>query len=235
MKHFTRRGFTARLTALLGAASMRIRFGMAQAWPVAAGDLVLHYDKPASEWVNALPIGNGRIGAMVFGGEWFDPGVSYPKDKTPTGLPRETLQLSQDILLWSGMPVDGNVTWTRKTIWPKGAPCCADGQELSSRRRDLSQMMQGLFAEAFQPSGNLFIDFDHKQPVSGYTRASCDLKTAVMTTRYTVDGVWSIRAADICFSAPDRAIVVRLRASRSRARWSFMLRMGGLLAKPAQR
>ncbi len=207
---------------------LRAAVGAVTAAPsVASRELTLHYDKPAAEWIDALPVGNGRIGAMVFGGEWFDPGVSYPKDKTPTGFARETLQLSQDTL-WSGMPVDGNNLDAKNHLAEVRRAVLMDkNYHLAD---EICHKMQGLFAEAFQPSGNLFIDFDHKQPVSGYTR-KLDLKTAVMTTRYTVDGVEYTR--EIFASAPDRAIVVRLRASRPGA-LSFMLRMGGPLAKPAQ-
>ena len=57
-----------------------------------AGDLTLWYRQPASQWVQALPVGNGRLGAMVFG-----------------GVEREQLQLNEDTL-WAGGPYDPNNT-----------------------------------------------------------------------------------------------------------------------------
>ena len=55
------------------------------------GALTLHYDKPAAVWTEALPIGNGRLGAMVF------------------GKPDEELLQLNEATLWSGGPVSGNV------------------------------------------------------------------------------------------------------------------------------
>ncbi|HJY08676.1 MAG TPA: glycoside hydrolase N-terminal domain-containing protein, partial [Bryobacteraceae bacterium] len=62
---------------------------------IPSGELTLWYDKPAAQWVDALPIGNGRLGAMVFGGGG---------DGSPA---KEILQLNEDTL-WSGKPREGN-------------------------------------------------------------------------------------------------------------------------------
>src|SRR4051794_40752944 len=64
-------------------------------WNTGAQDIVLWYDKPAARWADALPIGNGRLGAMVFGGG---------ADDVPA---KEFLQINEDTL-WSGKPQDGN-------------------------------------------------------------------------------------------------------------------------------
>src|ERR1700691_209607 len=113
MGRFTRRRFLVVASAVAATRSLAKRLGGAQAPENEAGDLKLWYTKPASQWVDALPIGNGRLGAMVFGGGAIDP--IDPKDPkndkgagpVPTDPAKETLQLNEDTL-WSGLPVDGN-------------------------------------------------------------------------------------------------------------------------------
>src|SRR5215813_7801520 len=75
---------------LATAAALPLTSSILKALPVADDSLLLWYDKPASEWTEALPIGNGRLGAMIFG----DPA-------------RELLQLNEDTL-YAGSPYDPN-------------------------------------------------------------------------------------------------------------------------------
>ncbi len=75
MGRFTRRRFLLIASAVAATRSLAGRLGLAQAPEQEAGDLKLWYTRPASQWVDALPIGNGRLGAMVFGG-----GVIHPVD-----------------------------------------------------------------------------------------------------------------------------------------------------------
>jgi alpha-L-fucosidase 2 len=113
MGRFTRRSFLATASTIAGTLWLDKRSGLAQVPPDEASDLKLWYTNPASQWVDALPIGNGRLGAMVFGGGAIDP--IDPKDPkadhasgpVPTDPAKETLQLNEDTL-WSGLPVDGN-------------------------------------------------------------------------------------------------------------------------------
>src|SRR5215471_17308200 len=92
-KRISRRKFIEGAT-LLGAAiplSTLPSFGSKKSEPIAAANsasLVLWYDKPATQWVEALPIGNGRLGAMIFG-----------------GTENERLQLNEDTL-YAGGPYD---------------------------------------------------------------------------------------------------------------------------------
>src|SRR5579863_5265850 len=97
MSRFTRRRFLATASTVAGYLSLGKRLGWAKPATAKPDNLKLRYNSPASEWVDALPIGNGRLGAMVFGG-----GATAPFDPA-----KETLQLNEDSL-WSGMPVDGN-------------------------------------------------------------------------------------------------------------------------------
>jgi alpha-L-fucosidase 2 len=187
MTNLTRRDFLAASATL--ALSPRL-----SAQPQ-ADDLTLWYDKPAAQWVDALPIGNGRLGAMVYGGG---------EDRSPA---KETIQFNEDTL-WSGKPVDGN---------NKEAPqYLADVRKAVLEEQDyqkadrLCQKMQGLFAEAYQPLANLRIQFDHTGAVKNYRR-ELNLDTACARTTYTVDRVQFERKAWV--SAPHQVIVVRLTAS----------------------
>ena len=92
MNRFTRRAFIATSAAL--AISQRTPAEGAPDHEAPPEDLTLWYDKPAAQWVDALPIGNGRLGAMVFGGG---------EDGSPS---KETLQLNEDTL-WSGKNYGG--------------------------------------------------------------------------------------------------------------------------------
>ena len=97
MKRLTRRRFLGTTSAVLGNLSLPTRLATALDKPAASApsDLTLWYDKPAAQWIDALPIGNGRLGAMVFGGG---------EDGT---FNKELLQFNED-KLWSGQPRDGN-------------------------------------------------------------------------------------------------------------------------------
>src|SRR6185437_676697 len=99
MSRFTRRRFLGTTSAVLGGLSLskRLSFAATPNKPAssAPGDLTLWYEKPAAQWVDALPIGNGRLGAMVYGGG------------EDGAFSKEVLQFNEDTL-WSGQPRDGN-------------------------------------------------------------------------------------------------------------------------------
>jgi alpha-L-fucosidase 2 len=192
MNRFTRREFLAASAA----------FPLAQQSPsqnsperdTAPEELTLWYDKLAAEWVDALPIGNGRLGAMVWGG----------RDGSPA---KELLQINEDTL-WSGKPQDGN-----NLNAPKYLPLIRRAvlQEQDYHRADqLCQKMQGLFAEAYQPLGNLRFDFTHPAAPANYRR-ELHLDAACARISYTVNDVVFERLAFA--SAPDQVLVVHVKAS----------------------
>jgi len=210
----TRRRFLVNASTVAGSLSLAGRLGLAEGPLIESDDLKLWYAKPASQWVDALPIGNGRLGAMVFGGGAIDP--INPKDPkadhaagpVPTDPAKETLQLNEDTL-WSGLPVDGNnldaknhLSDVRRAVLEQKDYHLAD---------ELCRKMQGLFAEAYQPIGNLHIDCTHPGQVAEYRR-ELDLASAVAVTRYKVHGVEFERTA--FSSTPDQAIVLRISASK---------------------
>ncbi len=212
MSSLSRRGFLGTTSALLGDLSLPTRFSSALDRPVAPNDLTLWYDKPAAQWIDALPIGNGRLGAMVFGGG------------EAGAFNQELLQFNEDTL-WSGQPRDGNNRDAKKYL--------ADIRTAVLEKQDyhqadqLCRKMQGLFAEAYQPLGNLHLDLTHTGPSQNYRR-QLDLDTAIATTTYEVAGVSFQREAFI--SAPDQVLVLRVTASQPHL-LNAILKLDGPLQK----
>ncbi|ANZ41150.1 cellulose-binding protein [Lentzea guizhouensis] len=157
----------------------------------AAGDLSLWYDRQAgSDWLRALPVGNGRLGAMVFG-------------NTDT----ERLQLNEDTV-WAGGPHDYSN--------PRGAGALAQIRQLvfsnqwSQAQTLIDQTMLGSPAGqlAYQPVGDLRLAFP-SATTTNYQR-SLDLTTATTDVTYTANNVRHRR--EVFASAPDQVIVMRLTA-----------------------
>ncbi len=185
MPHRTRREFLASVPLALGAASLA-----AESAP-ADPDLTLHFDEPASEWSQALPIGNGRLGAMVWGNPL-----------------KEVLQLNEDTL-WSGFPHDctnpdaaNHLPLVRQLVIEKHDYVGADQE---------CKHMQGPFNESYQPVADLRLDFDYTSPVTDYSR-SLDLDSAIATVQFTTGGVRITRHA--IASAVDQVIAVHLEAAK---------------------
>ena len=214
MGRFTRRRFVTAASAVAGSVLLTRHSGHAQPPPNQNIDLRLWYRSPASQWVDALPIGNGSLGAMVYGGgaidptNWKDTASDQDLGPVPTDPAKETLQLNKDTL-WSGLPVDGNklnakdyLPAVRKAVLKQKDYHLAD---------EICKKMQGLFAEAYQPIGNLHVDCSHSGTVTEYHR-ELDLASATALTRYRVGDVAYERSA--FSSAPDQVIVLRISASK---------------------
>jgi alpha-L-fucosidase 2 len=160
--------------------------------PTAAPEtLVLWYRQPAREWTEALPIGNGRLGAMMFG-----------------GLAEERLQLNEDTL-WSGGPKNWNNPEAQKYL-PTVRRLVMD-EEKYVEADAACQHMQGPFNESYEPLGNLRIRLDGTERAEAYRR-ELNLDTATARVSYRVDDVEFVREAFI--SAVDQVMVVRLTASK---------------------
>ncbi len=153
-----------------------------------AGDLALKYSQPATRWTEALPVGNGRFGAMVFG-----------------GITNERLQLNE-ATLWSGGPRDWNNPGAKK-ILPQVRAAIFAGDY--AKAGELCKKMQGPYNESYQPLGDLRLTFPGGENISSnsYER-SLDLERAVTTVRYKIgDAVFT---REIFSSFPDQVIVIRL-------------------------
>lgn len=160
-----------------------------------AGDaLTLHYDKPAAVWTEALPVGNGRLGAMVF------------------GRPGEELLQLNEATLWSGGPVGKNINPGAYAALGKVREALA--REDYAQAYALSRQMQGLYTQSFLPLGDLQLrqDFNGVE-VTGYRRA-LDIRDGIQTTSFTANGVRYRR--EVFASNPDQVIVVRLQADQPR-------------------
>jgi alpha-L-fucosidase 2 len=155
--------------------------------------MTLWYHQPAREWVEALPVGNGRLGAMIFG-----------------GVNEERLQLNEDTI-WSGGPYNpANPAALRS--YPKARELIFAGKE--GEAEDLlnkSGMAIPIGEASYQTLGNLVLDFNDKSPVTDYCR-SLDLDRAVATTRFKHGDVAFTR--QVFSTAADQVIVVRLTADK---------------------
>lgn len=155
----------------------------------ASDENTLWYTTPASAWEEALPVGNGRLGAMVFG---------Y--------MGRERIQFNENTL-YSGEPQPDLGIDIRKDLGTVRS-LLAEG-----KNAEAGELMQkewiGRLNEAYQPFGDILIDFGDSLGISGY-RHSLDMEKAVVTTTYMKDGVRIKR--EIFASHPAQAIVVHMEA-----------------------
>lgn len=154
-------------------------------------DMTLWYRQPAQEWFEALPIGNGRLGAMVFG-----------------GIQRERIQLNEDSI-WSGKPVERDK--------PDAAKYLAEARQLlfddkyAEAQKLVEEKIMGLRLDggihAYQTLGDLELFFEQQAEVSHYRR-ELDLDSAIVQVSYSVGNATFTR--EVFSSAVDQAIVVRL-------------------------
>jgi alpha-L-fucosidase 2 len=158
-------------------------------------DLKLWYNKPARAWQEALPLGNGTIGAMVFG-----------------GVGKEHFQLN-DHTLWSGYPEGGNnakgpeyLAQVRQAIFDgdynKGAALWKKG-------------LQGTYSARYLPLGDLFLDFKLKDTAANNYYRGLDLNNALATVKYNADGINYTREAFISY--PSHVMMIRIKADHKNA------------------
>ena len=154
-------------------------------------NLSLWYDKPAAPWVEALPVGNGRLGAMVFG-----------------RVGQERIQLNEDTL-YAGGPYDQNNPGSLEAL-PKVRALIA--QERFQEAADLAgaaMFGKPMKQMPYGAAGDLLIDFIGVDGGAAYHR-SLDLATAIATTRFESGKAGHVR--EVFASAPDQVVVVRLAA-----------------------
>jgi len=154
---------------------------------IQAQDLTLWYDEPSKAWEDALPIGNGRIGAMVYG----NPDVEY-------------LQLNDDSM-WPGSPEWDNPPATRQDL-EEVRRLLLSGEINAAEDLYVQQFSRKSITRSHQTLGDLYIRLDHQQ-VTGYRR-DLDLKTGIASVSYLHDGFQVTRR--ILASAPDRAMVMEI-------------------------
>ena len=146
-----------------------------------------------AEWVRALPVGNGRLGAMVFG-----------------GIVHERLQLNEDTL-WAGRPYDP-VNPDAKSALPEVRRLLAERKYAEAAKLVEAKVMSKPLAQMpYQTIGDLALTFPEVDAVEDYRR-DLDLATATAHVSYTSGGV--VFSREVFASAPAQVIVVRLTASR---------------------
>ncbi len=169
-------------------------FAMALAANAQGGrqDCTLWYDHPAGEWTSALPLGNGRIGAMVFG-----------------QIGNETIQLNEESL-WAGCKEDGNAA--SAAVMPEIQKLLLDGK-IAEAMAMSEKELQGPFMRirSYQTFGDLKLDFGYTGKVSGYRR-ELDLSTGIVKVEYSINGVRFTREAFT--SAPDDLLVMKMTADK---------------------
>ena len=203
----TRRRFI-QVMGILGTVPRKAQGGLSTDEPMPTGTvplvseggpspLLLWYSSAANTWVEALPIGNGSLGAMIFG-----------------GVGRERFQLNDDTL-WSGGPRD----WDNpkaKDVLPDIRKAIFAGEYVDADA--LAKKMMGPFTESYQPLGDLAITFEHGDVGRAYRR-ELDLRTGIARVSYKVGDTTFTREA---FSShPGQVIVIRL-AGDHPGRLSFL-------------
>ena len=160
--------------------------------------LKLHYDKPAEYFEEALPLGNGRLGAMVYGG---------------TSMDRISLN---DITLWTGEPdkgaehldyelIESLTPWGEVSQWVEQIRKALDEEDYATADK-LQRRLQGHFSENYQPLGWLELVYPEGE-VTDYYR-ELDLSKAVATVQYKKNG--KAFKAEYMVSSPDSVVVIRL-------------------------
>ncbi len=164
---------------------------------------VLWYQQPARNWNEALPLGNGRLGAMVFG-----------------GVLQERLQLNEDTL-WSGYPYDPTNPDARQHLDKIRQLVFAGKYQEAERLAD--RYMMGVVKAgdrtyapfrrlmAYQPFGDLLLEFAHEGEAQNYYR-ELDIGSAIARVRYTIGD--ALYEREMFISAVDQVLVVRLTCSK---------------------
>ncbi|HEY3388041.1 MAG TPA: glycoside hydrolase family 95 protein, partial [Prolixibacteraceae bacterium] len=160
----------------------------------AQSDNTLWYNQPATYFEESLVLGNGKLGASVFG-----------------GVASEKIFLN-DATLWSGEPVDSNMNPEACKILPSIREALKN--EDYKKADELQRKLQGKFSESYCPLGNLYIDFKHNSDPKNYHR-ELNIEEAISKVNYQIDGVTYKR--EYLVSHPDQVMVIKLTSSNKDA------------------
>ena len=154
---------------------------------------ILEYDTPATQWSESLPVGNGRLGAMVYG-------------RTET----ELLQLNEDSV-WYGGPQERTPSNALENL-PRLRQLIRDGNHAEAEKL----MRLAFFATPhsqrhYEPLGNLTLEFGHRESEIQNYRRWLDLETAITGVSYQHRGIDYSR--EVFASYPDNALVIQLESS----------------------
>jgi alpha-L-fucosidase 2 len=175
-----------------GGLTLALMGSLSLSTPAAAEPLKIWFDKPSANWNEALPVGNGRLGAMILG-----------------GVPTEHLQLN-DNTLYSGEPGDRDLPLNVAENLGQVREWLSEGK-YAEVHAWITKHWLGRAQDCYQPLGDLYLAFPGGSPVTNYHR-ELDLADATVHETYEQDGVVFTR--DIFDSYPAQAIVIRLHASQ---------------------
>ena len=164
------------------------------ALPTVAQEYKLWYDKPAAHWLEALPVGNSQMGAMIYGG-------------TDT----EEIQLNEETF-WSGSPHNNDSPAAKAHLQEVRDSIFAGKEEAAHKIID-QNFFKGPHGMRFLPVGSVKLSLGHED-VTNYRR-ELNIGTALNTTSYTCNGVKYERT--VFASLADGVIVVQLKASKKGA------------------
>ena len=153
----------------------------------AQSDYTLWYNQPVKYFEESLVLGNGRVGACVFGG--------VNSDKI----------FLNDVTLWSGEPINPDMN---KEAY-KYIPIIRETlrKEKYKEADSINHFVQGSFSQSYAPLGSMFIDFDHKESTQKYYR-ELNINEAVSKVTYEINGVGFTR--EYFISNPDKVMVIKL-------------------------
>lgn len=151
----------------------------------------LWYKKQADSFVEALPIGNGNLGAMVY-----------------SGVNEEVISLNEDTI-WSGYPEDKTNEHALESI--QKARKLLDAGQISEAETELWKNALSSWGTSYQPAGTLRIKMDHDKGFSNYKR-QLDLESAIIETGYTVENINYTR--EVFCSHPDKVMAIKFTCSQ---------------------
>jgi alpha-L-fucosidase 2 len=178
----------------------------------AQGNLKLWYNKPSKAWTDALPLGNGRLGAMVY---------AIPQS--------DTIQINEDTF-WSGSPYQ-NVNPEAKPALKTIQKFIDEANYVEAQKLALAKIIANKtitsHGQVYESIGNLVLKFPGHEHYGNYYR-DLDLKTAIASLKYTVDGVEYTRETFTSFV--DQLIIIRITANK-KGKISFNTSFAGPLKK----
>lgn len=154
----------------------------------------LYYSQAAEKWTEALPIGNGRLGAMIYG-----------------GVQQEHIQFNEETL-WTGQPHDYSHKGASNYLG-EIRQLLSEGKQIEAQNLASEHFMSvPLHQKAYQPFGDLYFNFEGHEHYSNYLR-ELDIENALCKVSYSINGIKYNR--EVFASYPDQVIVVNLSSSQS--------------------
>lgn len=154
------------------------------------------FNQPAQNWNEALPVGNGRLGGMVFGHAAY-----------------ERIQLNEESV-WTGNRGQFTDKDSAYKVLPKIRQLLFDGEYAEAQKLCKDDFMGYNNWNMYQTLGDLFLKTEHSDSIQNYRR-NLDLETAIATVKYNVEGVNYTR--EIFSSKPDEALFVRISADKPKS------------------